>query len=202
MSLLAAQRPQQVERRRHARVPVSLFGRYMLHSRREFPCVTVDMSPGGVRICAPVQGVMGERIVVYLDQVGRIEGQITRLLPDGFAMTVGATLRKRDKVAAQLTWFANRKMLGLPEDRRHERIVPRNTRAVLRTSDGREIFVRIIDVSMSGAAIGVEGDFTAGMTLYLGSMPAKIVRKIEGGLALEFFRPLTDDEMTQDIEFN
>jgi hypothetical protein len=202
MSLLAAQRPQQVERRRHARVPVALFGRYMLNNRREFPCITVDMSPGGVRLCAPVQGVMGERIVVYLDQVGRVEGQITRLLSDGFAMTVGATLRKRDKVAAQLTWFANRKMLGLPEDRRHERIVPRNTRAVMRMQDGREMFVRIMDVSMSGAAVGVEGDFTSGMTLYLGSMPAKVVRRIEGGIAIEFFRPLTDDEMSPDITFS
>ena len=41
-------------------------------------------------------------------------------------MTIGATARKRDKLAAQLTWLANRDILNLPEDRRHDRIVPRN----------------------------------------------------------------------------
>ena len=41
-------------------------------------------------------------------------------------MTIAATPRKRDKLAAQLTWLANRSTLGLPEDRRHDRIVPRN----------------------------------------------------------------------------
>ena len=41
-------------------------------------------------------------------------------------MTIAATPRKRDKLAAQLTWLANRHILSLPEDRRHGRIVPRN----------------------------------------------------------------------------
>ena len=41
-------------------------------------------------------------------------------------MTISATPRKRDKLAAQLTWLANRHILGLPEDRRHGRIAPRN----------------------------------------------------------------------------
>jgi hypothetical protein len=37
-----------------------------------------------------------------------VEGRITRIIDNGFAMTVGATARKRDKLAAQLTWLANR----------------------------------------------------------------------------------------------
>ena len=36
-------------------------------------------------------------------------------------MTISATPRKRDKLAAQLTWLANRHILNLPEDRRHGR---------------------------------------------------------------------------------
>ncbi|RZK89277.1 MAG: PilZ domain-containing protein, partial [Methylobacterium sp.] len=42
--------------RRHQRVPVSLLGRYMLSDRREYPCQTVDMSPGGVRLTCAVVG--------------------------------------------------------------------------------------------------------------------------------------------------
>ncbi len=113
------------ERRRFQRVRVNLLGRYMLADRREFPCQVVDMSPGGMSLVAPVCGLEGERVVAYIDHLGRLEGAITRLVPNGFAMTISATPRKRDKLAAQLTWLANRHILNLPEDRRHGRIIPR-----------------------------------------------------------------------------
>ena len=48
------------ERRRNQRVRVAVLGRYMLESRQEFPCQTVDMSPGGVAMIAPVKGSIGE----------------------------------------------------------------------------------------------------------------------------------------------
>src|ERR1700691_5328440 len=114
------------DRRRHQRVKVNLLGRYMLPDRREFPCQVINMSPGGMALIAPVGGAAGERVIAYVDHLGRLEGQIARLFQNGFAMTISATARKRDKLAAQLTWLANRHILGLPEDRRHGRIVPRN----------------------------------------------------------------------------
>ncbi len=116
-------------------------------------------------------------------------------------MNVSATARKKDKVAAQLTWLANRKALGLPEDRRHERVVPKNTRGTLRLADGREMTVRVIDVSMSGAAFSADERPPMGAMVTLGKIPGKIVRAFEGGIAMEFVRPLSDDQMTPDISF-
>ena len=118
--------PAAEERRRFQRVKVHLLGRYMLPDRREFPCQIINMSPGGLALLAPGIGNVGDRVIAYLDHIGRVEGKITRIIDNGFAMTVGATARKRDKLAAQLTWLANRDILNLPEDRRHDRIVPRN----------------------------------------------------------------------------
>src|SRR5262245_57850504 len=118
---------QATDRRRHRRVPVALVGRYMLASRHEYPCQSLDMSPGGLSLIVPVKGLVGERIVVYLEHIGRVEGHVVRHTDLGLAMSIAATLRKRDKLASQLTWLANRHALGLPEDRRHERIVPRHT---------------------------------------------------------------------------
>src|ERR1700756_120233 len=105
--------PLNEEQRRFQRVKVNLLGRYMLADRREFPCQVVDMSPGGMALVAPVSGQPGERVIAYVDHVGRLEGVIARTLENGFAMTIGATSRKRDKLAAQLTWLANRGILGL-----------------------------------------------------------------------------------------
>jgi PilZ domain len=201
MSALAAARPSNSERRRTNRVPVEVFGRYMLQNRQDFPCKTIDISPGGVLICGPVYGAVGERVIAYLDHLGRLEGVITRLVPDGFAMSVSATARKKDKVAAQLTWLANRKALGLPEDRRHERVTPKNTRGTLRLPDGRELLARVIDVSMSGAAFSCDEKLPMGTAVVLGSIGGKIVRAFDGGIAMEFARPLKDDQLTSDISF-
>src|SRR5436305_2233779 len=133
------------ERRRFQRVSVNLLGRYMLADRREFPCQVTNMSPGGMALIAPVAGQVGERVIAYVDHVGRLEGVIARQFQNGFAMTVSATTRKRDKLAAQLTWLANRHILSLPEDRRHGRVAPRNPTGRLLLPSGVHVTVRVID---------------------------------------------------------
>src|SRR5204863_2196303 len=90
--------PLKEEQRRFQRVPVNLHGRYMLADRREFPCQVVNMSPGGMALIAPVCGQVAERVVAYVDHVGRLEGVIARHCENGFAMTIAATPRKRDKL--------------------------------------------------------------------------------------------------------
>src|SRR6202162_3533676 len=135
------------ERRRFQRVRVDLLGRYMLPDRREFPRQVMNMSPGGMALIAPVAGQPGERVIAYVDHLGRLEGHIARVFQNGFAMTIAATTRKRDKLAAQLTWLANRHILGLPEDRRHGRVVPRNPVGRLIMPNGVNLTCRIIDVS-------------------------------------------------------
>src|ERR1043166_2107127 len=100
--------PLNEEQRRFQRVRVNLLGRYMLADRREFPCQVSDMSPGGMSVVGPGPGKAGERVVAYIDHVGRLEGTIIRVLPNGFAMSISATARKRDKLAAQLTWLPTR----------------------------------------------------------------------------------------------
>lgn len=174
------------ERRRFQRVKVSLLGRYMLSDRREYPCQVVNMSPGGIAMAAPVIGAPGERVIAYVDHLGRLEGLIVRMIDNGFAMTVSATPRKRDKLAAQLTWLANRDILNLPEDRRHDRITPRNPIAALVAADGRRITCRIIDLSRSGAAIAAEYQPPIGAMVSLGRVQARVVRHLDEGCALEF----------------
>ena len=63
--------PHAQERRRFQRVRVNLLGRYMLPDRREFPCQVVNMSPGGMALIAPMIGHIGERVIAYVDQIGR-----------------------------------------------------------------------------------------------------------------------------------
>lgn len=180
--------PLSEERRRFQRVRVNLLGRYMLADRREFPCQVTDMSPGGMALIAPVSGKAGERVIAYIEHIGRLEGTIVRLFANGFAVAIVATPRKRDKIAAQLTWLANRHALGLPEDRRHERVVPREQASVLVLPDGRKVSCRVLDVSLSGAAVSAEIRPPVGTAVTLGKTQARVVRHLEDGFAVEFLR--------------
>jgi hypothetical protein len=176
------------ERRRFQRVRVNLLGRYMLPDRREYPCQVTDMSPGGMAVIAPVSGQVGDRVIAYVDHVGRLEGVITRQFQNGFAMTVAATTRKRDKLAAQLTWLANRNILNLPEDRRHGRFTPRNPVARLILANGINVACRVIDLSQSGAAIGTDQRPEVGSLVTIGKTTGRVVRHLEDGIAVEFTR--------------
>jgi hypothetical protein len=180
--------PHAQERRRHQRVRIDLLGRYMLADRREYPCQVVNMSPGGMALIAPVTGNVGERVIAYVDHLGRLEGKIARQLQNGFAMTISATPRKRDKLAAQLTWLANRSILNLPEDRRHGRFVPRVAGARLIMPNGTNVGVRIIDISLSGAGIATDNRPEVGSLVTLGKISGRVVRHLEEGFAMEFTR--------------
>jgi hypothetical protein len=183
--------------REFSRVDLTLFGRYMLENRQEFPCQIVDMSPGSAAMVTPVSGSVGERVIAYVDHVGRLEGNILRLFDGGFAMSVKATERKRDKMAAKLTWLANRHELNLPEDRRHERIAPRRSAAVIKLEDGRVYQAKIIDLSLSGAAIEMNVRPAIGTVLWLGNMRGRVVRQFEEGVAIEFAIVQTRDSLEE-----
>ena len=171
---------------RFQRVKVSVLGRYMLTNRSEYPCQVLEMSPGEAVVVAPVAGSAGERVVAYLDHVGRVEGTITEVIEGGFKMELAASPRKRDKTAAQLTSLANKDVLNLPEDRRHERVVPDNRHSSVVLDDGRRYNCKIIDISLSGAAIELAVRPAMGTPVTLGRMRAKVIRHFPEGVAVEF----------------
>jgi hypothetical protein len=191
--------PLSEERRRFQRVSVNLLGRYMLADRREYPCQVTNMSPGGMALVAPVSGAQGDRVIAYVDHVGRLEGVIARQFQNGFAMTIAATTRKRDKLAAQLTWLANRHILGLPEDRRHGRMTPRNPMARLILPNGVNLSCRVIDISQSGIAIKSDQRPEIGILITVGKTPGRVVRHLEDGFAVEFTRLLHPDFLEDDV---
>lgn len=192
--------PSRAERRNFQRVRVKIYGRFMLEDRTEHAAQVVDMSPGNVAFRTDRSGAPGEKVIAYIDHIGRVEGVVTRTLPDGFAMTVIASERKKDKLAAQLTWLANKHELDLPEDRRHERVAPRNPINVLQLIDGRQYPCRIIDLSLSGAAIEIEVKPAIGVQVTLGTMRGQVVRHFEDGVAVEF--AVIQRPESLDTEFN
>ena len=172
----------------------------MLPGGQEYPCQTLDMSPGGMALIAAVVGELGDRVVCYLDHFGRLEGKIARHFEGGFALALSVPASKREKLADQLTWHANRSTLGVPEARLHHRIVPRKQGSTLTVGDGRSHPVVVLDISMSGAAVSGVKDLNVGMLATLGRRPCRVARVIERGVGLEFLRLIPLDEFDEDME--
>lgn len=180
------------------RVAVKLEGRLMVPSEDEYVCMTVDMSPGDARFICAARPLPGDRIIAYIDHIGRIEGSVVKTTDDGFVITTVATERKREKLAAQLTWLANKHELGLPEDRRHDRLTPRRARTELSMDDGQTLSCRIIDLSLSGAAIEVDVRPAIGTPVRLSNIRGRVVRHFLEGVAIEF-TTLQSRESLQDF---
>jgi hypothetical protein len=174
------------DRRKHRRVAVDIAGRFMRENKEDYPCQVVNMSAGGVALLAPIVCEAGERIIAYLDVIGRIEGIVVRLIDGGFAMKIIAGLHKREKIVNQLTWVINRDRLGLSEGRRHERVVPKNPSSKLILPNGETFDCRVIDVSLSGASVGSIVRPPIGASVVLGRMRGRVVRHHDKGLAIQF----------------
>src|SRR6202453_3502869 len=100
--------PAEVERRHDQRVEVSLLGRFMRSDRQEFDCESIDASPNGVAFSSHAGVQHGERIVAYLNQIGRGEGRVARIFPGGFAIRMNVPPAKRDKLAHQQARLSQR----------------------------------------------------------------------------------------------
>ncbi len=173
------------DRRRHKRVTIALLGRFMRANKQEYPCKLYDISVGGCALMAPVAVEPDERIVAYFDHIGGIEGTVVRNFEGGFSLRFSITSHRREKLAAQLTWLINRVVLGGSEERRHERIVPRNSNSQLKVGD--TLFpCQVLNVSISGAAIAIESRPPLGAEVLLGKLRARVVRYHEQGVGLQF----------------
>lgn len=169
----------------------------MLANYEEYECVVTEMSPGDMHVTCLGRPRKDERVVAYIDHLGRVEGNVVAVDGRGFSMSINATERKREKLAAQLTWLANKHELGLPEDRRHDRLTPRNTLTELTLEDGTQYNCRIMDLSLSGAAVDLEVRPTIGMPVRLGNMRGRVVRHFMEGVAIEFLSLQSRDTLRE-----
>jgi hypothetical protein len=175
-------------RRRYQSVPVRLFGRLMLESRNEYPCQTETMSPFEIALFSPATAMIGERVIVYLDDVGRFAGVCFQRTETGFLLKIDLPDEKRAQLADKLIWFANRDALRMSDNRRHERITPLMQRAIMRLPEGRKVIVKILDLSISGVGVASSTRPPVGERIVIGSRPAVVTRHFDEGFGAEFER--------------
>lgn len=182
-----------IDRRREPRIIVSLAAHYSLTARhdtrgnrREFSCRIVDISPSAMTLLVPVNGSLGERVIVHCDEFGRLEGSIIRRLDRGFVLKILANDEERLRFAAKIDWYEKKKNHDLPDNRRHKRLVPKDPRSILLLADGTQMECVVIDMSVSGAAVSAAIKPPIGTPLAVGKVVGRVVRHLSDGFAIQF----------------
>lgn len=174
-----------LERRHQKRYRLALPGRFMRPNKEEHSCRLRDISCSGAAIVSPAGVESGERIVAYFDLIGGLEGIVVRTFDGGFAIQLAITPHKREKLAAQLATLGERNGSDGIAHRRHTRIAIVDT-TTLRLAEDISVQVRVVDVSISGAAVETEARPALGSEVVLGRLRARVVRHHAEGLGLEF----------------
>ena len=116
--------------------------------------MTIDISCGGFAVRGLATEHLGERVVIYIEDVGRIEGVVARLFGECFAVKVQAPPTKRERLAEKIAGLVHH-MLAAPDQRQNERAVA-NTQSMLSNPIRGEHFGTLIKVSYRTAALKLE----------------------------------------------
>ena len=174
------------EKRLHTRVTLDVAGRYMLSNGEEFSCQTIDLSPGGVSLRVAKNGRPGDRVVIYLREIGRLEGRIVRREPGRLGVEIIASPYRRERIAERIHSLL-KTMAGQAEERRvagRDAVDPSQT--LLRTEDGQEFPAELLELSLFGARIKVGANPPVGARVMLGEKKAIVARTTGDAVALRF----------------
>jgi hypothetical protein len=180
------------DERRYPRYNISLPGRFMRDDKLDYPCRLKDISVIGAAMTTSTPLIVGEHLIVYLLHLGGLEGTVVRRTEDGFAMSIQATQRKRDKLAGQLKRLSARG----PVSEAEERVFPRepvNEIQTLALLDGTELECAMLDVSRSGASIVTPIRPPLGTEVIFARQRAIVVRHHDEGIAVEFLNQRLDE---------
>ena len=175
------------ERRRHQRVPLRLGGRFLLDGN-DYPLVSVNVSCGGGLFKAQTPPPQATKVVCYLDELGRIAGNVIRSSGESFAVVFDATDRKRDKLADQLMWILNKGRYGLQDVRAAKRYAGGKQAQVIR-ANGQKLNCRVLDLSVTGVAFECDGPLPfIGERVHAGRLQGVVVRSQSGEFAIRIVK--------------
>ena len=157
---------------------------------REFSCRLTEISPVEMGLIVPVNGRKGAGVTVECEELGQLEGTVSRSTSLGFTMQIDATDEERAKLADKIAWHEKFQKKETTDNRKNKRIVPNNPLSTLILADGSCQRCFVIDMSVSGVAVSAEVTPELKTPLAVGKVVGRVVRHLPGGFAIEFIQPL------------
>lgn len=169
---------------------IVLFGRFMLPDMSEHPCQIANLTTESAVFLTNLDVPAGVQVVAYIDELGRIEGQISEQVPSGFRVNFSLTASRLERFKERLDWVKNKDTDTSIDHRRHDRFGPSDSKSHITLPDGRVYPCEVVDISLSGAAVTTAVMPSLGTYVMLGKMRGRVVRYIENGVGIEFAKQL------------
>lgn len=184
-----------VGQRRDVKIVASIPGRFSLANRRDsngnrrqFACRAVNISQTTMMLAAPVSGPIGERVIAYFQEFGKIQGSIVHVMnrDRGFVIRIVATDEQRAQLLRKLIWLEKHTNCDVPDLRTNKRIVPQDPISTLTFSNCSMLSCFVIDMSASGVSVSADVVPPIGTVLAVGKVVGEVVRHFAEGFAVHF----------------
>ncbi|KQP61852.1 hypothetical protein ASG40_03805 [Methylobacterium sp. Leaf399] len=188
-----------IERRAMTRVKLVLPALCWGKARPDFYAVTDDVTGFGIRFKSATVPAVGERLTCSIRHAGSIETRVIRAEKHRFAVRVLRAEYPLRLVARNLVSLANEQNARPPAERAAPRIVPREQEVVVTTALGATIPGRVLNISVSGAAVSLDRPLAVGTLIMIGNTPAKVARAFDNGIGAAFLSPLADGRVGPEV---
>ena len=178
-----------LERRRDKRSQMLLPGRIFCAERGlEANCLLVDISPGGATLECPLCVLVDDKIILYVDRLGRFEATVAMRVGTRLSLQFHYNDTMRRKIADKIAQFVSGHLDELPPRLRD---APRIYEPAINKfvwSDGSVSDCEVADISLTGASLRTAARPPLNDLLRIGCSLARVVRYHDEGIAIEFLR--------------
>ena len=182
------------DNRRYRRISLELPVRIVVNAVDEYEGRLLNISPGDMALITHANAVVGDAVVIHIKGLDVIEGAVARIFPDGLAVSFLLSKRRRSLLTEKLMLLANPAFAdGLADRRAEPRHGGSNARTVCRLPDGSALFVKIVNMSVSGAAVDAPRRPPIGSSILMGRQRGVIVRHTPRGFVIVYDEPSSDD---------
>lgn len=177
-----------MERRAFPRLKSRIKVRLLVNNASDGEGVVLNFSASGAGIESGLEVTPGDHIVLHLEGGSRFEGVVARLFEGGFGVEFGMHESKRQRLISALDAVGEdaEEMTVLPlKQRIASRVGGFRGKAVCRTENG-DVECRLVDMSLSGAAIQADATLNVGDVVFLGQTKGRIVRRDGDTYGIQF----------------
>jgi len=162
-------------------VPVRMPIQYRIGDGNKLHGLLDNLSIKGAAISSLPAAVMGDKVEVFVPDLGTLEGRVIRITKNGFSLSLHGGKAARVALADALTVFFN-------EEKPSGRAVrfPTSEESVLETVNGQVAYCSVLDISASGASIACPLKPNVGEKVRIGRKRATVVRHHPDGFAVSF----------------
>ncbi len=185
--------------RRFRRVALSKPAEIVINAIDIVPGIIINASAGDAAIACETKVDLGDKVIVYVPDLDILPSRVTRLTQDGFAVRLTLNKTRREKLAEQLFLHLNTSFANSEERRATPRHFQGDARTVCSLPDGQCLFVKVIDMSVNGAAVDSFRRPAVGARIRLSQRQGIVTRHTPRGFAIAFdpirtaVQPVPDD---------